>query len=105
MTATPAVIGAAIVVNNVVPRTVIEARWFVLRDAGGKSRAELVLTMIDGSSVLVLKDEEGNPGAALSVLSDGPRSVSLVAENGKTRSILTGRADGGLHEAPVALSG
>lgn len=93
MTVTLAVIGAAIVVNNVVPRTVLEARKFVLRDADGKSRAELGLTM-DGSSVLVLNDEEGSPGVALSVLPDGPRSVSLADENGKTRSVLTARADG-----------
>lgn len=91
--ATLAMIGAAVVVSQTFPRTVLEARKFVLRDAKGKSRAELGL-MMDGTSILVLNDENEKPGVALSVLPDGPRTVSLLDTDGKTRSVLTARADG-----------
>ncbi len=86
-------IAAAVVLSQVFPRTVLEARKFVLRDADGKSRAELGL-MTDGTSVLVLNDENEKPGVALSVLPDGPRTLSLLDTDGKTRSVLTARADG-----------
>lgn len=93
VTVTLAMIAAAVTLTQVFPRTVLEARKFVLRDADGKSRAELGL-MEDGTSILVLNDENGSPGVAVSVLPDGPRRVSLLDTDGKTRSVLTARADG-----------
>jgi hypothetical protein len=71
---------------------VLEAERFVLRDADGTSRAEL--GVMDGASILLLNDKDGKPGVALSVLPDGPRTVSLLDKDGKIRSVLTARADG-----------
>jgi hypothetical protein len=93
VTVTLATIAAGVIVGHVVPRKVVEARRFVMRDADGRSRAELGMTT-DGTSILVLKDEDERPGVALSVLPEGPRRVSLLDKNGKTRSVLTARADG-----------
>ncbi|MFQ5847787.1 MAG: hypothetical protein ACE5IQ_09005 [Candidatus Methylomirabilales bacterium] len=94
-TVTLGVIGAALVLGHAPRhrvRKVLEAERFVLRDANGKGRAEL--GFINGASVLLLNDEDEMPGVALSVLPNGPRRVSLLDRNGKTRSILTARADG-----------
>jgi len=93
VTVTLATLAAAVIVGHLVPRKVVEARRFVMRDADGRSRAELGMTT-DGTSVLVLNDKDERPGVALSVLPDGPRTVSLLDENGKTRSVLTARVDG-----------
>lgn len=94
-TITIAVIGAVLLVGQAPPRKiakVLEAERFVLRDADGTSRAEL--GMLEGASILLLNDEDGMPGVALSVVPNGPRKVSLLDKNGKTRSVLTARADG-----------
>ena len=93
VTVTLATLAAAVIVGHLVPRKVVEARRFVMRDADGRSRAELGMTT-DGTSVLVLNDKDERPGVALSVLPNGPRTVSLLDENGKTRSVLTARVDG-----------
>jgi hypothetical protein len=94
-TAALAVIGAGVVLAQPTPRRtakVLEAEMFILRDAHGRSRAGLGL--VDGASFLVLNDEDGKPGVALSVTPDGPRRLSLLDEEGTARSVLVARADG-----------
>jgi len=95
VTGTLAVVAAMVVLAQATPTKfgkVLEAERFVLRDTNGRSRAELGL--VDGASVLLLNDEDGKPGVALSVFPDGPRRVSLLDRDGRTRSVLTARADG-----------
>jgi len=95
VTITLAVTAALVILSQAIPvklGKVLEAERFVLRDAGGGYRAEL--GFIDGASVLLLNDRDGKPGAALSVLPDGPRRLSLFDREGGARSVLTAQVEG-----------
>lgn len=95
VTVTLAVTAGAVILNQTFPvklGKVIEAERFVLRDARGGYRAEL--GFMDGASFLLLNDRDGKPGAALSVLPDGPRRLSLFDREGRARSVLTAQVDG-----------
>jgi len=69
----------------------VEAEEFVLRDAAGNVRAELV-AFKDGLA-LTLLDESGKSRATLAVDKPGPR-LSLYDENGKPRARLAVYEDG-----------
>jgi mono/diheme cytochrome c family protein len=74
---------------------VVEAERFVLREAGGKPRAELGFN--DGEPSLALFDDRGNRRAGLSVATDGSSSLSLYDKDGKRRVVLHVRPDGEPH--------
>jgi mono/diheme cytochrome c family protein len=68
-----------------VPR-VVEAERFVLRDSGGKVRAELACP--DDRPCLCLLDEKGNCRTRLALLGDGSAVVSLYDADGTGRVVL-----------------
>jgi hypothetical protein len=98
---------------------VIEAEKFILRDAGGAPRAELLVqdngvaglvllgpgqedksdalqlvANTDGTAVLLVKDKQGQPRLTAGVSSDGTPVVGLMNAEGKERVALAVKATG-----------
>lgn len=72
---------------------VVEAEKFVVRDAGGKIRAELGAPP-DGRVALTLFDRDGGPRVELRVLTDGRVGLLLHDKDGKPRAALRVLAEG-----------
>jgi hypothetical protein len=70
----------------------LEARRFVLRDAGGAVRAVLGMTP-DGAARLVLQDREGRERMKLTLLPDGSPGLSFADRDGRSRAVLGLLAD------------
>ena len=72
----------------------VEAREFVLRDAGGQVRARLLVKPDVKAALLHLFDPAGKARVELGIGSDGSPSLRLADQGGKLRAALSVGADG-----------
>ena len=91
-----AIVAALVLMAQATPAKVakvIEAEKYVLRDVHGKRRGELTVTDYGGTA-LWLTDEDGNIGAALSVVPDGARRLELVVKHGTKAEVVVRPKEG-----------
>jgi hypothetical protein len=69
------------------PRDVLEARKFVLRDAGGMVRGVWEVTD-NGGARLVLRDRDARERVRLTLLPDGSPGLTLADRDGRSRTVM-----------------